>query len=84
MTNAIKALLQMTSVSLQPVPSLESSYVYRDSNQYKVIINVSSITVGLDLYVFLICRLSISVYYNVNLISHLSLYNIHYLSFFTA
>jgi hypothetical protein len=28
MTNAIKALLQMTSVSLQPVPSLDLFYFY--------------------------------------------------------
>jgi hypothetical protein len=28
MTNAIKVLLQMTSVSLQPVPSLECSDFY--------------------------------------------------------
>jgi hypothetical protein len=27
MTNAIKALLQMTSVSLQPVPSLQQNFV---------------------------------------------------------
>jgi hypothetical protein len=29
MTNAIKALLQMTSVSLQPVPSLVSQAIYK-------------------------------------------------------
>jgi hypothetical protein len=28
MTNAIKVLLQMTSVSLQPVPSLEVFIIY--------------------------------------------------------